>query len=204
MWRVQPVSRDAGPQRLIDAIDAGLLARPRGNETFQASRKVMAALNRRSGQPAAVAPQRLAVCSELTTALAEAAMAAPPMPEIALAFAAIEPQLAWWRRDTADPADSRFYNGHANASIVGPSGSLEERDDVWLGVSLMAPRVLYPVHDHPPEEVYLALTSGHWWNAGMDWSEPGPGGTIYNPPGIAHAMRSGAKPLLALWLTPTE
>ena len=202
MWREQPVTRDAGLQRLIDAIDQCLLIRPRSNETFQASRKVMAALNRRVGQPTAVAPQRLDVCSEVDTALAEAAVNATAIANVAAAFAAIEPQLSWSRRDTADPSDARFYNGHANASLIGRRNSLEERDDVWLGVSLMAPRVLYPTHDHPPEEVYLALTSGHWWNAAMDWSEPGPGGTIYNPPGIAHAMRSGAKPLLALWLLP--
>ncbi len=204
MWRVRPVSRDAGLQRLIDAIDASLLIRPRGNETFQASRKVLVALNRRVGQPAAIAPQRLAVCSELVPVLVEAAATSPAVAAVAAAFAAIEPQLAWSRRAMADSSDARFYNGHANASIIGRSDSLELRDDVWLGVSLMAPRVLYPVHDHPPEEVYLALTGGHWWNAAMDWSEPGPGGTIYNPPGIAHAMRSGAKPLLALWLLPLE
>ncbi len=203
MWRVQPVTRDAGLQRLIDLIDQCLLARPRDNATFQASRKVMAALNRRAGQSNTVAPQRLDVCSELAPALTEAASAAAPLPELAAAFAAIEPRLSWWRRETADPSDTRFYNGHANASIIGPDG-LEERDDVRLGVSLLAPQVLYPIHEHPPEEVYLSLTSGQWWNAGMDWSEPGPGGTIYNPPGIAHAMRSGVKPLLALWLLPLE
>lgn len=201
MWRVQPVTRDAGLQRLIDLIDAGLLARKRSNETFRAGRKVMAALNRRAGQAVAVTSQRLDVCSEIAPALTEAASAGAPMPELAAAFAAIEPQLSWWRRNTADPSDTAFYNGHANASIIGPGG-LEERDDVRVGVSLMAPQVLYPVHEHPPEEVYLSFTSGEWWNTGLDWNEPGSGGTIYNPPGIAHAMRSGAKPLLALWLLP--
>jgi hypothetical protein len=57
-------------------------------------------------------------------------------------------------------------------------------------------------HDHPPEEVYLSLAPGEWWNAGMDWTDPGARGVIYNPPGIRHAMRSGAGPFLALWLLP--
>lgn len=200
MWRVQPGTRDAGLQRLIDAIDQCLLVRPRSNETFQASRKVMAALNRRVGQPKVGTQQRLAVCSELAPALAEAR--ATTTAAVAEAFAAIEPQLSWSRRDTADPSDARFYNGHANALIIGRSGCLEIRDDVWLGVTLMAPHVHYQVHQHPPEEVYLALTGGEWWNAAMDWTEPGPGGTIYNPPGILHAMRSGDKPMLAFWLLP--
>ena len=37
----------------------------------------------------------------------------------------------------------------------------------------------------------------------MDWTAPGPGGLIYNEPGVLHAMRTKAEPLLAiccLWL----
>ena len=66
----------------------------------------------------------------------------------------------------------------------------------------MAPGVRYVDHDHAPEEVYLALSPGEWWNAAMDWTDPGPAGCIYNPPGIFHAMRSGDGPLLALWYLP--
>ena len=203
MGRVQPVTRDSDLQVLVDLIDQSLLARPRSTATFQASRKIFGALRVRVGLSPEIVPQQLDVCSELVAALAEAKAAVAPMPGLADAFAALQPRLSWWRRKLANPADSRFYNGHANAMLIGPGG-LEERDDVMNGVTLMAPHVLYPVHDHPPEEVYLPLTSGHWWNAGMDWNEPGPGGTIYNPPGIAHAMRSGAKPLLALWLLPLD
>ena len=96
-----------------------------------------------------------------------------------------------------------FYDGHANAMVAGPGG-LEERGDVWIGLSLLAPHVLYPEHSHPPEEVYVALSPGAWWNAGMDWTEPGIGGLVYNPPGIPHTMRSGPKPLLAIWCLPLE
>ena len=66
----------------------------------------------------------------------------------------------------------------------------------------MAPHVTYVDHDHPPEEVYLALSPGEWWNTDMDWTDPGAGGLIYNRPGIRHAMRSGAAPFLALWFLP--
>lgn len=205
--RDAPVARAADLQRLIDALDQGLLARPRSRETFQASRKAIAALNSPSARTDARnpvdKPQRLAVCSELAQALAEPSLAAAPLAELAAAFMAIEQRLSWTRRQTADPADQRFYHGHANAAIAGPQG-LEIREDVWFGVTLMAPRVLYPVHQHPPEEVYLALSQGEWWNAGMDWTAPGPGGTIYNSPGIAHAMRSGEKPMLAFWVLPLQ
>ena len=78
-------------------------------------------------------------------------------------------------------------------------GGLEERDDVWVGISLMAPGIEYPEHHHPPEEVYLALSSGHWQQASGIWFEPEIGGLFYNRPNILHAMRSGTSPLLATW-----
>jgi quercetin dioxygenase-like cupin family protein len=85
--------------------------------------------------------------------------------------------------------------------ILGPDG-LEERSDLYVGVTVMAPGVLYPDHDHAPAEVYLPLSAGAWWNAEMPWTDPGHGGFIYNPPGILHAMRAGPAPFLALWFLP--
>ena len=63
----------------------------------------------------------------------------------------------------------------------------------------MAPHVRYPDHRHPPEEVYVSLAGGSWWNTNMDWTTPGPGGLIYNEPNVLHAMRTEAQPLLAIW-----
>jgi quercetin dioxygenase-like cupin family protein len=82
--------------------------------------------------------------------------------------------------------------------IVGPNG-LEDRRDLWLGVTLMAPHVRYPNHDHSPEETYLVLSHAEFMQADNEWFAPGIGGSFYNPPGIRHAMRSGDKPLFALW-----
>lgn len=141
---------------------------------------------------------RLPVCDWIAPALAAVA---PERAGLAQAFAAVEGQLCWKRRTTADERDPLFWNGHANAVILGPGG-IEQRDDLWIGATVMAPGVRYADHDHPPEEVYLSLTPGEWWNARMDWTDPGPTGCIYNPPGIAHAMRSGAGPFLALWYLP--
>jgi hypothetical protein len=143
-------------------------------------------------------PARLPVCDWIAPALTEA-----PPERVALAetFAALEGQLHWTRRRQSTPADGAFWDGHANAMILGPGG-LEERGDLWIGATVIAPALRYADHDHPPEEVYLSLTPGSWWNAQMDWTDPGPTGAIYNPPGIAHAMRSGTGPLLAIWYLP--
>jgi prepilin-type processing-associated H-X9-DG protein len=117
------------------------------------------------------------------------------------AFARLEAQLDWGRRKSADPTNLAFWDGHANAMILGPGG-LEERADIWVGATLMAPGVTYPDHNHPPAEVYLPLSHGEWRNAETEWTDPGLHGFIYNPAGIKHAMRSGPAPFLALWFLP--
>lgn len=166
--------------------------------------RVFGRLREREGTVTVGEAGRLPVCDHHLEAVYSAMAAGPsPLPELASAFAAIEGDLRWARRKGASPENQPFYDGHANAMLIGPGG-IEQREDVMLGVSLMAPNILYPDHSHPPEEVYLAFTDGEWWNAGMAWTSPGPGGLIYNPPGILHAMRSGAKPFLALWLLPVD
>lgn len=114
-------------------------------------------------------------------------------------FKALEPALEWKPRATYDDtASENFLMGHANTMIVGPGG-LEDRSDVWLGATLLAPNVRYPDHDHAPEETYLVLSDGEFMHGRSDWFSPGVGGSFFNPPGIRHAMRSGDNPLFAFW-----
>jgi quercetin dioxygenase-like cupin family protein len=107
-------------------------------------------------------------------------------------------QLAWAKRPGAERTGEPFASGHANATLIG-KGGLEERSDVWIGVTLMAPNVPYPEHRHAPEEVYVVLSPGEWQQSRGDWHEPGVGGIVHNPPNVLHAMRSGATPLLSTW-----
>lgn len=119
--------------------------------------------------------------------------------ELAISFSDLAPHLAWTRRKGDAPnASAGFDAGHANAMIVGPGG-LERRSDVWLGVSLLAAGIRYPDHSHPPEEAYLSLTAGAFRQQGQDWTEVSAGGTFHNPPGVTHAMRAGAAPMLTFW-----
>ncbi|MEO9338462.1 dimethylsulfoniopropionate lyase [Mesorhizobium sp. SB112] len=142
---------------------------------------------------------RLAVCEELDTALAVNTHHAS-LQRLIDSFKGIEPKLEWRVRTKNDgTASANFAKGHANAMIIGPGG-LEQSDDVWLGVSLLAPNVRYPDHDHAPEEVYLVLSEGEFRQGDGDWFSPGIGGSFYNLPGIKHAMRSLDTPLFAFWL----
>jgi quercetin dioxygenase-like cupin family protein len=114
-------------------------------------------------------------------------------------FKALEPLLEWkWRQTYDGSASENFLMSHANTLIVGPGG-LEDRQDVWIGATLMAPNVRYPDHTHPPEETYLVLSEGEFQSGQSNWFSPGIGGSFYNSPGIKHAMRSGKNPLFALW-----
>ena len=189
------MARDPAVQAFLNVATEALRASCRG-PALRVAETVIARWA--SAGDAGPGPETLPVCDWLAPALAGVA---PERAALAKGFAPLAGRLAWRRRASADPADAVFWNGHANAVILGPQG-LEARQDLWVGVTLMAPGVRYADHDHPPEEVYLSLTPGEWWNSAMDWTDPGPTGAIYNPPGIRHAMRAGAGPFLALWFLP--
>jgi quercetin dioxygenase-like cupin family protein len=168
-----------------------------------AAERMFTALQMPSTQAGRTGAARLPVCRHLATTLEHVGHQPGPVAALADAFAVIEPRLRWKVRDSAEMHDEPFLNGHANAAITGPEG-LEIRHDVRIGVSLMAPNTRYPDHRHPPEEIYVVLSGGQWRQAGGPWYEPGVGGLVYNPPNIAHAMRSTERPLLALWFLWTE
>jgi hypothetical protein len=195
------MDRDGGLQRFLDRMEQAIAAGAKTAEQRAVGAKVFSALRERAGHASCPTPHQVAGCRLLEELFGNIAAEAPPVAELGAVLATLSPRLVWYRRANADPAHQPFYDGHANATIAG-TGGLEERADVWIGATLMAPRLTYPEHDHPPEEVYVALTPGEWWNASMDWTSPGIGGLIYNPPAIRHTMRSGDKPFLAVWCLP--
>ena len=142
-------------------------------------------------------PNRLPVCAHLPQAFAHArATGTEHLRAWADAFEAVAPNLQWARSQR--PGSAAFHDGHSNTEILGPAG-LAPSTDVVLGASLLAPGVTYPDHTHPPEEVYLVLSTGDWFNPYAGWYTPGAGGAVHHPPGIVHAMRAGPEPLLAVW-----
>jgi len=193
-------------QAFLDRSQAAMLAcLPQTGEPIRVARRIDEGLRLSADQaprtpsrlPARL-PARLPVCDYIEPALARARGQGGVIAELADAFAGIERQLYWERRWTAKAGDEPFFSGHANATIIGPDG-LEERDDIWIGVSLLAPGVRYPDHHHPPQEIYVPLSPGEWFQGGRGWQEPGMGGFVYNTSDIVHAMRSGDHPLLAIW-----
>lgn len=191
------MERDQALQDFVDAAEAAFKAKA----ATEASRRSLDALfaDLRTPKPLNPAPpERLPVCRWIEPALA-AGFGDPLLARLADRFAAIEPRLVWTRRERFDEtASPGFPDGHANAVILGPGG-LEERTDLMLGLSLMAPGVRYPDHTHAPEETYLVLSESEFHQEKNDWFRPGIGGSFYNRPGIVHAMRSLDTPLFAFW-----
>lgn len=167
-------------------------------ESRDVATRIFTALETPASGGGALQPGRVPACDQLAAALATARTGPGVIPALADALEALAPRLAWYRRPGAQPAMGRFHDGHASAVVLG-AGGLERRDDVRVGLSLMAPQIRYPDHQHPPEEIYVALTPGEWRQRDGAWHEPGAGGIVHNPPGIVHAMRSRDSPLLAVW-----
>jgi hypothetical protein len=184
-------------QRFVDAARAAFGQFAQDPESRRSIARLFAALDS-PGVERAGPGCRLPVCSHLDAAFAVETEHGS-LRCLIDRFAAIEPLLAWHRRPGHDgSASGNFADGHANAMIVGPGG-VEERRDLWLGVTLMAPNVRYPDHDHAPEEVYLVLSEGEFRRGAGGWFAPGTGGSFYNEPAIRHAMRSLDAPFLAFW-----
>lgn len=188
--------RSQALQSFVDAAAAAFGAFATDPQSRRSVAAVFAALETPGPQGSGTG-RRLPACIHLEEALG-AAMPGSSLDRLAAAFRALEPSLTWRRRSHDETASTNFEDGHTNAMILGPGG-YEERRDVWLGVSLMAPNVRYPDHDHAPEEVYLVLSDGEFRHGGSDWFNPGIGGSFYNEPRIRHAMRSLDTPLFAFW-----
>jgi hypothetical protein len=189
--------RSEALQSFVDAADLAFDKFAQDANSRRSIRQIFAALKTTGAERTGVG-YRLPVCSHLYGA-PSVETAHESLRGLVDRFKIIEPLLEWRRRSVYDSsASDNFVDGHANAMIIGPNG-LEERGDIWLGVTLMAPNVRYPNHAHAPEEVYLVLSKGEFRQEDGAWFSPGIGGSFYNDPNIRHAMRSVETPLLALW-----
>ena len=195
------VRRPGALNRVLDAARDFLAARVEtGTPPADAARRIFDALAGSAGAIASGESPPPPAYRYLSSAL-DGAHTAPEVAPLAEAFAALEPDLRWGRRSNSEAHGETFHEGHANAVLVGPTG-LEQRSDVLVGASLVAPGIRYIDHRHPPVEIYVVMSEGEWYREDRGWHVPGIGGVVYNPSNAVHAMRAGPEPLLALWLLP--
>lgn len=145
-------------------------------------------------------PQLLPACRYLPEAIASTMMLDSTL---AAGLAEIEDRLAWRQNPNycdAAMGQPGYMNAYAYAEIVGPGGAFPG-DDFLLGLLLLGPGLHYPDHAHPAPELYWLLTGPSEWRRGeKPFDRKKPGDTIWHPPGVAHAIRTGEAPLLALYM----
>jgi Dimethlysulfonioproprionate lyase len=142
--------------------------------------------------------RQLPVCKRFLSAALALETSDPVLRNLLDRFVAIEPMLEWKTLpiyyQTASP---NLPMGHGNAKIVGPQG-IEDRADVSLGVTLMAPNIRYPDHNGAGDHSGLVVSEGEL--IGKDgWLARGPKAFFYNPIDTTLAIRSSEKRLLIFW-----
>ena len=125
----------------------------------------------------------------------------PPSPRpLVAALAAHADALAW--RQSYTPADfgAAFLQRYGWTELVGLRGPARS-ETVACGILMLGPDLDYPAHAHAAEELYLPLAGTARWTRGHAAAIERQAGTpIHHPSWIPHAMRTGAQPLLALYV----
>jgi len=110
------------------------------------------------------------------------------------------PSLAWRQTYTANELDAAFLDNYGWCEILGATGPLSS-EQIACGFLILGPSTHYPRHRHEAEELYLPLSGSAAWQQGdAVWRERSPGTPIHHAGDEPHAMRTGAGPLLALYL----
>jgi Dimethlysulfonioproprionate lyase len=93
-----------------------------------------------------------------------------------------------------------FLQNYAYAELIGENGLLSG-SDFTLGFLLLGPGQHYIDHWHKAPELYMPLIAGSLWcKAEEDFVERKAGEIIWHPPMVKHAMKTGEKPLLAVYV----
>ena len=195
------MARAAVLQRFLEQVSNAIEESGPAPPAVALANKIFNAAGRSIGQDAPAggpaAPQ-LPVSRWLERGLDNALDHGGQIARIAETLACVTPRLQWFQRPSSPTDDPRFSEHHANAELFGPRG-LEQREDIRIGISVLAPATRYPDHQHPPEEIYSVMSRGEWRCDQSDWYEPGIGSTVHHTPNVMHAMRSTDEPLLAVW-----
>ena len=86
--------------------------------------------------------------------------------------------------------------------------ALAPLNDVWslapvtAGLLVLRPGGTYPLHSHPPQELYLPIADGGRWRYGGEdsYREIPEDGLVYNHPHDRHSIVAGSSVLLAIYV----
>ena len=114
------------------------------------------------------------------------------------AFVDVAPRLRWVPTFRAD-------DGGVDLALA-PLELTRDLGGFVAGVMYVGPGKQYPLHAHPPHEVYLTIAGdAEWrWGGHDDFRTVGPDVTLYNHPGDVHSVIAGATPLVAFYMQWTD
>ena len=93
-----------------------------------------------------------------------------------------------------------YLDGNMHSELIGPNGCVFHDDDFSLGLFMLPPATLYRDHDHAAPELYYNLTGPCGWRFDKGiWQDFGAGSLVWNPEGLAHAMRTYEQPFLSVY-----
>ncbi len=109
------------------------------------------------------------------------------------------PELSW-------VASSRLDDNGTEAGLA-PLNDVRDLDrsdwgHVQCGLMLLRPNGTYPLHSHPPQELYLPISGYGQWRYGgsTEFCSLAPDALVYNHPNDVHSVVAGEEPLLALYI----
>jgi mannose-6-phosphate isomerase-like protein (cupin superfamily) len=85
---------------------------------------------------------------------------------------------------------------------LSPLDSVRDFGALTVGIMYVRPGAQYPLHHHPPQELYLTISGNADWRFGGadDFVPVGPNATLYNHPDDWHSAIAGDTPLVALYV----
>ena len=108
--------------------------------------------------------------------------------------------LRWGQTYTTADFSQHFVDNYGWTELMGTRGHFVS-DRIAAGFLILGPGIVYPDHHHVAEELYVPLTGGTEWRRGDGgFVVRAAGEIIHHPSDVSHAMRTGAEPLVALYL----
>jgi quercetin dioxygenase-like cupin family protein len=120
--------------------------------------------------------------------------------DVVTAVCRAAPSMAWRQTYSTKDVDAAFLDNYGWSEILGTSGPIGS-ERIACGFLVLGPSTHYPRHRHEAEELYVPLSGTAGWQQGdAPWRERSPGTSIHHARDEPHAMRTGAGPLLALYV----
>lgn len=109
-------------------------------------------------------------------------------------------KLRWGQTYTPADFSQNFIDNYGWLEVFGTRGHFAS-EQMAGGLLILGPNIVYPDHHHVAEEIYIPLTGGTEWRKGEGgFALRQAGEVIHHPSDVNHAMKTGAEPLLALYL----